>query len=165
MGLSLSRGAEGASTEKAYGFSLIEVVIGLGILGLALLTLLTLCTTVLRYQRQSTNVMNATRVNDMVAERAVATLAQDSPTGSRDTFWASSYPYPSSPFLSGTEQVGRQTFNFAVHATDIPGLGDAGADPPNLLRRVDVYVSWDDGQGAERKTVMSTRLINSGDQP
>lgn len=142
-----------------------EVVIGLGILGFALLTLLSVCSIALRYHRQSLNHLNAARVNDMVLERAVASVMHDAPPGTTDTFWNNSYPYPNTPFRSGTEKVGRDSFSYAVYAVDVPGVGDPSADPPNILRRVDAYVWWkEEGEVGEKRTYC-TRLINQGEEP
>lgn len=142
-----------------------EAVFGVGILALAVLTMLQLCTTVLRYRRQSTNHLNAARITDMVLERTVASIASDSPAGTRDGFWATGYPYPGSPYKTGTEMVGRQQFKYAIYAADVPGLGDASADPPNLLRRIDVYAWWEDDKEPGSKRTVATRMIASGEDP
>lgn len=140
-----------------------EVVFGVGILALAVLTMLTLCSTVLRYRRNSTNYLNAARVTDMVIERAVAGIANDETA--RDAFWAASYPYPTTAYKTGIEKVGRQDFNYAIYATDVPGLGDASADPPNIMRRVDAYVWWEDEKEPGSRRTIATRMINSGEEP
>lgn len=142
-----------------------EAVFAVGILALAALTVLSLCSTVLRYRRQSTNHLNAARVSDRILERTVLSIAADSPAGVRDAFWAASYPFPSTPYKTGSEMVGRQKFSYAIYATDVPGLGDGAADPPNLLRRIDVYAWWEDEKEPGSKKTVATRMINSGDEP
>ena len=147
------------------GLSVVEIVVALGVLGLAAVTVLSVCSSVLKYRRQSTNALNAARVTDMIMERTVASLAADSPTGTRDAFWAGSYPYPGSAYQENTLKVGGLEYSYAVYADDVPGLGDPGADPPNLLRRIDVYVWWEDMDVAGRRKTVATRLINSGEEP
>lgn len=147
------------------GFSLTEVIVAVGILGLTLLTLLTLCSIALKYHRQSLNNATAVRVNDMVLERAVAGVIHDTPSGEADKFWGNQYPYPSTSYREGVEKVGRESFNYAIYAVDIPGLGDSSTTPPNVLRRVDAYVWWTEEGEPGGKRTHSTRLLNRGEEP
>ena len=151
-------------TSNSQGFTVAEVVVAIGILGFAILTLLSLSSTVLRYQRQSINQMNAVRVNDMVLERALAGILHDAPAGEATTFFTTPYPYPTTPYQTGTETVGKTDFEFRIYATDVPGLGDPTATPPNVLRKLDCYVWWTE-EGAGTKKTFSTRIINSGEEP
>jgi hypothetical protein len=127
--------------------------------------MLSLCSAVLRYRRQSTNHLNAARITDMLTERTVASIAADSPAGTRDAFWAGSFPYPTTPYRTGSELVGRQSFFYAIYASDVPGLGDPGADPPNIMRRIDTYVWWEDEKQPGSKRTVATRMVNSGEDP
>lgn len=149
--------------DRFRGISLMEAIFGVGILALAVLTLLSLCSSVLRYRRQSTNHLNAARVTDMVLERTVVSLASDPAV--RDDFWDDEYPYPTTPYQTGTQMVGRQNFSFAIYASDVPGIGDPSADPPNVLRRVDVYAWWEDEKEPGSKKTCATRIINHGEEP
>ena len=145
------------------GFTLTEVIVAMGILGVALLTLMSVCSVALRYQRQSINNMNAARVNDMVLERAVASVHHDTPAGTSDTFWDNEYPYPSTAYRSGIEVVGRDEFNYAIYAVDVPGIGDASLDPPNTLRKIDAYVWWSEEGEPGQKRTFTTRLMSRGE--
>lgn len=154
------------ASNSRRGLSLMEVIVAVGLIALAALAVLSVCSSVLEYRRQSTDALNAARVTDMVIERVVASLTKDTPAGTRDDFWASSFPYPDTPYKEGTHKVGDREFSYAVFAEDIPGIGDASADPPNLLRRLDVYVWWEEDRGLKgSKRTVATRLINSGEEP
>lgn len=152
-----------SKTETTEGFTLTEVIIAMGLLGFALLTLMSVCSIALRYQRQSINAMNAARVNDMVLERAMAGVNADTPTGTNDIFWNAQYPHPTTPYKRGSEQVGRETFQYAIYAVDIAGVGDPSLDPPNTLRKVDAYVWWEEEGKAGQKRTFTTRLMNRGE--
>lgn len=151
--------------SKTKGLSLIEVIVGVGILGFAILALLTVLGSALNFHRQTNNHSTAVRVNDMVLERAVAGVLHDTPAGTSDDFWDNDYPYPSTPYREGEIVVGREDFQYAVYAVDVPGVGDPDADPPNRLRKIDAYVWWQEPGQAGQKRTFSTRLVNSGEQP
>jgi hypothetical protein len=154
------------ASSSRRGLSIMEVIVATGIIALAALTVLSVCSSVLEYRRQSTDALNAARVTDMMVERVVASLTKDTPAGTRDAFWAGSFPYPDTPYREGTHNVAGREFSYAVFAEDIPGIGDASADPPNLLRRVDVYVWWEEERGKKgSKRTVATRLVNSGEEP
>lgn len=136
----------------------------MGILALAVLGALTIASMVLKHQRQSLNHAAAARLGDTLIERAATGVIFDQPKGERKKFWDGSYPYPSAPYKEGTETVGREVFNYAIYATDLP-LGDAGADPPNLIRKLEAHVWWkSEGEVGEKRTV-AWRMINSGSEP
>lgn len=152
-------------TSKEQGLSLTEVVIAVGIIALAALTILSLCATVLRYRRQSTNSLNAARVSQAVLERTVVSIGSDLPAGVKDDFWAATYSYPGNPFKSGTESIGRESFEWKVFTSNVDGIGDSTKDPPNILRRIDVYVWWREPNNNEPKQTIATRVVNSGLEP
>ena len=149
---------------KDRGLTLIEVIVGLGILGLALLALTTLIASSLKYQRQTQNSSLAVRVNDMILERAVSSIVNDSPPGARESFWDREYPYPANAYQRGEQRVGRELFQYAVYAVEVPGIGNAAASPPNLLKKIDVYVWWEDKGQVGQKRTYSTRLLNSEEE-
>lgn len=135
----------------------------MGILGFGLLALMSVLSIALKYQRQNINNMNAARVNDMVLERAISGVHNDTPANASDDFWGAQYPYPTTAYLYGVETVGRDEFNWAIYAVDVPGIGDASLDPPNTLRKVDAYVWWtEEGQEGQKRT-FSSRLMNRGE--
>ena len=146
------------------GFTLTEVIVAMGILGFGLLTLMSVLSISLKYQRQNINNMNAARVNDMVLERLVSSIHNDAPAGTADAFWASQFPYPNSAYKTGTEKVGRDEFNYAIYAVDVPGIGDPSTDPPNILRKIDAYVWWKEKGEAGQKRTFTTRLMNRGEE-
>lgn len=151
------------STQKD-GFTLTEVIVAMGILGFGLLALMQVLSISLRYQRQNINNMNAARVNDMVMERVVAGIHNDTPAGVADAFWASQFSYPNNAYRTGTELVGRDEFHYAIYAVDVPGIGDASLDPPNTLRKIDAYVWWKEKGEAGQKRTFTTRLMARGEE-
>lgn len=150
--------------DQREGFTLAEVIVAMGILAVGLLTLLSVCSISLRYQRQSINALNAARVNDMMLERAMSGVVNDLPAGESDSFWDAEYPYPSTPYKRGEEKIGRETFQYAIYAVEVTGLGDPSLDPPNTLKKVDAYVWWaEEGQAGQKRT-FTTRLMNRGEE-
>lgn len=137
----------------------------------ALLTLLSLSTLALRYQRQSINGMSAARVTEMVLNRYVAEvlLEDQEPPGPIETnFFDNDFSYPATHYRRSVEEgsafVGREEFHWAIYATTVPGIGSTtDPDNPNRLKKVDAYVWWDTGTGQKR--YFATRLVSQGEEP
>lgn len=143
---------------------MVEIVLAVGILGIALLTALNVSSIALKHHRQNINSANAAQVAETVLNRALSAVANDLPGGTSAAFWAGSFPYPSTAYATGTYQMGREEFNYAIYGVDVPGVGDPAADPPNVLRQVDVYVWWEELGKPGQQRVYTSRLVSQGEQ-
>ncbi|MCA9790429.1 MAG: hypothetical protein KC910_01485 [Candidatus Eremiobacteraeota bacterium] len=142
------------------GLTLAEVVLAIGLMAMALFALLSVCSMAVRYQKQSINNINAARVADAALGRAMSSALNDTPAGAAADFWDNEWPYPTSPWVTGTEAVGHQRYFFAIYATTVPSLGDVD----NAVKRVDAYVWWTENQAGAKLTA-AMRLVNKGEEP
>lgn len=147
------------------GLTLIEVIIAIGIMAVALLAILSVASMALTYQRQSINNLNAASAAETVLNKAITrVLSEDPPATIQAQFWGTEYPFPSTPYDSGTLKIGREEYQYRIYALNVPGIGDPAAAPvPNVLKKVDAYVWWKDS-GAGEKRSFATRLVNQGER-
>ncbi len=152
------------------GFTLGEVLVSVALMGLALLTLLSVSSTALRADRKSVLNLTAAGVADREMNRAVTMALNDKPAGDKDRFWQQNFAYPANPWKTGSSQVGKDKFDYAIYAVDVrdttgTDLGDGATD--NKVKRVDIVVWWWSGDGQRQgygKTQTSAfRLVNQGD--
>lgn len=152
-------------SSSSEGFTLIEVLVAVAIMGVALLTILSVASMAVNHQRQSINNLNAASAAEKVLNRAITrVLSEDPPAAIQAEFWGTQFPFPTTPYDSGTINVGRETYQYRIYAQDVPGVGDPAAAPvPNTLKKVDAYVWWKDS-GAGEKRSFATRLVNQGER-
>lgn len=154
------------------GFTLGEVLVSMALMGLALLTLLSVASTALRADRKSVMNLTAVGVAEREMNRAVTMALNDKPAGEKDNFWNGNFAYPGSPYKTGSAQVGKDKFDYAIYAVDVTDtagtdIGDGAAD--NKVKRVDIVVWWWDGtgqgqrQGYGKTQCSAFRLVNQGE--
>lgn len=130
-------------------FTLPEIVIAIAILGLVMLTLLSLSATSVRSMEKSSTTAIGHSVAEAQLERVIQDIRADRPAGDKDRFWDGEFPYPDTPFFTSTDPivVGANKFHYKVFAetvinenTGSPVGGDLLKE--NRLKKVDVVVWW-----------------------
>ena len=147
------------------GLTLTEVVISLGIMAAALLTLMSVSTLALKSRRQNDARAAAARVAEAQLNRTVASVLSDAPVGTQPDYWnevGGPFTYPARPYRSGTETVGRLNFEWRVYSTDVPAISDAATE--NRLRLVEAYAWWTDEENGGKRAYAS-RLVNEKEDP
>ncbi len=128
-----------------------EVVLGLGILALALMAIASVCASAMRASQKGIDRGTAAAVADRQLTRQVQLVQDDSPAGDKARFWDQEFPVSVSPFSAGQEQVGPTLFQYAIYAStvrDAGGLPVGGAIAGNRLKKVDIAVWWMSQDGA-----------------
>lgn len=143
-------------------FTLAEVILGFGLMAFALVALLSVVATSMRYNRQTLGHMNAVQIADAELNRTLIQVMSATPPAEQDRFWYDGdFTFPGRPFRTGQQELSGQVYRFAVYAVEIAGLG--GTD--NEVRRVDAYCWWTEPGQPGSKLTGSTRLINKGELP
>ena len=147
--------------EKPEGFSLLEIIIAVGVIAIATLTIIALFTQVLRGSQKSVDLSRGTMLaQSIIAERIYSTFDDDLV---KDFWWsqvdAGIYAGPGNFWE-------RQTVNdmrYVLYAAPLTGLGAA----PYRAAKIDVVVWWWDSeqQGGAREgygqlRTEVTRLVN-----
>lgn len=148
------------------GFTLAEVVLGLGLVALAFFALLSVCSLGTRLNQQSLIYIKAVEVADGELSRTIVSIIYDVPAGTKTAYWGNpvvgpNKPYPGSPLRTGTATVGADQLHYAIYATTLAGVG--GVAPDNLVSRLDAYVWWKE-QGRGSKLTSCTRLMVYGEE-
>ncbi|MBS2038588.1 hypothetical protein JST97_26650 [bacterium] len=159
------------------GLTIAEVVLGLGLVGLAFFALLSVCSLGTRFNQQSMVSIKAAQLADSELSRTIAAIVYNVPltTGpgiqystpgrTFTDFWhmpptGPNFPYPGTPWSRGVATIGADQINFAIYATTLAGVG--GVSPENVVARLDAYVWWkEDGPG--NKMTSCTRLMVYGE--
>jgi hypothetical protein len=139
-----------------------EVILGLGIMTVALFALISVCSMSLKMNRQSVANLGAVQVADAELGRIVTQSLNDV-AGKKALMWGAEHSYPSTVFEKGVRQMGGNAFNYAIYEQDVPGLGSAANS--NRVCKVDVYVWWTEPGQAGFKLTSCSRLVNEGDTP
>jgi hypothetical protein len=152
--------------SRGPGFTLAEVVLGLGLVALAFFALLSVCTLGTRFNQQNLVYIKAVQVADTELSRTIVGILYDVPAGAKAAYWGSpvvgpNKPYPSSPLRTGVSTVGADDLHYAIYATTLAGVG--GVSPDNVVSRLDAYVWWKD-QGHGSKLTSCTRLMVYGEE-
>lgn len=158
------------SREKGEaGFSLVEVLIALAIMGIALLGLVTVLASGMKAQDKLSKSVLARSVASTVFERTVNEMGVSSPDDVED-FWDQDVSSEQTPYRSGTEMVGNTAFDYVITATEVRGtdgapFGTATGQDGNRLKFMTVTVRWA-ADGAEAKVgtgkqeIKISRLLN-----
>ncbi len=149
-----------ASNSKLKGATLIEVMLGLGLVGLAFFAMLSVCSLGVRLNEQSMVSIKAAQLADSESARTVSQIIYNQPAGTTVNYWKSpvtgpNFPYPNTPFRTGVTTIGSDQLHFAVYATTLSGVGGVATD--NIVSRMDTYVWWKE-QGPGNKITSCTRL-------
>lgn len=146
--------------SNARGATLAEVLLGLGLVGLAFFAMLSVCSLGMRLNEQSMVSIKAAQLADTESSRTVSQIIYDLPAGTRLNFWKNpvtgpNFPYPTTPFRKGVADIGSDQLHYAVYATTLNGIGGVAED--NIVSRVDTYVWWRES-GPGSKMTSCTRL-------
>lgn len=147
--------------DRSPGFSLAELIVALGIMGLALLVLFSVLATGNRSQRKMQDEDAAYRLADQEMSRLIYSLENDSPPGVKASFWASDFP-PSGPSWRGSKvQFNRTDYDYQIHTEtllDTTSGVPLGA-PGGQLKLIHVAVSWWKGQNFGQTLITVRRLV------
>ena len=148
------------ASNRRGGFTLAEVLLGLGLIGLAFFAMLSVCSLGVRMNEQSMVSIKASQLADTETSRTISQIIYDNPPGAHLSFWGNppagpNKPYPNSPLRSGVATIGSDQLHFAIYATTLSGVG--GGSPENVVSRVDTYVWWKE-QCPGNKITSCTRL-------
>jgi hypothetical protein len=135
-------------------------MLALGLLVMVLLTLIGLTLSAIRSSEKAALLGPATQVSESLMNRTLYQVANDSPPGTKASFWAASGP---SPWLAASETIGGVNYDYVIYANTVSGAGT------NRLKKVDVVVSWwntssaaGTRQGYGLMQVHASRLLNEG---
>lgn len=139
------------------GFSLVELLVAIAILGLGGLALFGLFMTSIQARAKSNDTTSASRLASSELERAVLSAQRDIPTGSKEAFWDNDYPISGSPQTSTSTKVGGTDFTVDLFHTTVR----ANTSGANRLKRIQVRVTWWNGekQGYGKLQTLASRLV------
>ena len=127
--------------EERPGFSLSEVIVGLGIAAVVILTLAALGISTMKANRKSTDTVLGHWVNQREVER----LVYDAQSSTTSTVWASPL---NSPFLEKHVVSSNIDFHVRVYVTDV----DTAAFPaPHQFRKIQSITQWWGGENGGRQ--------------
>jgi Tfp pilus assembly protein PilV len=155
----------GMVKTKLRGFSVAELLLSLGFIAVAILTVLGLTATSLQAGREATDATTAALVAQTQLEKAIRTGKDDM------VFW--NVDHTAVPYApgSGLVSVDGTTFEYEVFAETVKDTGgsDVGTtvEAQNRLKKVDIVVHWWDSDSQERQgygklEVRQTRLVAEG---
>lgn len=140
-------GRSGAERDSQSGFTLVEVMLAMAILGVGLLSIAVAQLTAMKVSSRSKNLQQAMllareQMDDIEALNAGAPLLQT----------AATTPDPTNPIRVTTESGDATRFNRSVTVTpNNPSIG---------LAQVTVTVTWDAAQGTRRVQLSSVKRMN-----
>ena len=141
MGATLTR-------KRVGGFSLAEVILAAGAIGVCILTLLALMLSLSRSSRKSVDASAAYMAADQILTRVV----YEAQCNDHANFWGTA---SFTPYKQGVLRMNRTDFTYtldAVTATNTSGgaVGTGTGMTQNRLKLVTVHVSWWDGNAGNR---------------
>lgn len=134
-----------------------EVLISLGIMSIALVSLVAVLTTGLRANYQSTARGDAQDFALQVLGRTLSEL-EDLPDKKAHEFWTTDIS--STPWEEGTEKRNGTAYKFEVRVYDMAGASGSEelAGDRNQLKKITIKVDWNDSKGDSTLTI--GRLVN-----
>jgi hypothetical protein len=137
------------------GLSVAEVVIAIAFLAITFVSLLSVLAGGLKHDRKAYLKNAATATARALLTKTLSEVSKDSPAGTKDGFWATDYPYRTSPYREGEENAADVTFHYEICTETVRAIsGQPFGAPDHRLKQVDVYVRW--GQEDERTGFGST---------
>ncbi len=148
------------------GFSLAELILSLGFVALAILSVLGLSLGVMRTDHKALERAAGTLVAEQIVERLRAQLLADEPAGFREHFLHEEHN--GTPWDEGSIKNGKTIFYYSVRAisvVDTDGNKVGASSDGNRLKKVDVHVWWagedtQTRQGSGQLEVRVTQLIS-----
>lgn len=131
--------------HRKTGFSLVELVLALGLLAIVILALGLLSLTIIRSETESGDRTAAAAVADSLLSQTVRLARKD------ENFWKQS---SHSPYVESSTVVGGQTYEYVVEAetiTDASGTPLGGSLPHNVLKRMTIRLTWFDTKSKDRQ--------------
>ncbi len=128
--------------HSTLGFSLIEILFSVTILGLGMLATFGMFNISIRARSMQSNRMAAQNLISSILNQTTQSILVDIPTGSKEKFWTTDYPSTGQPFDEGDTKVGRTTFHFKVFVTTV--LTSSSGE--GTLKRIKVKLTWWDKQ-------------------
>lgn len=150
-------------------FSLGELLVALGLIAVAILSLIALSITIARSNRESIDNTVANTVASQLVERLIDQLREDTPTGYRENFFANDYT--TTPYDQGSLTNNNTEYKFKIFAktiNDTSGAAVGGATAKNRLKKIDIEVRWWDSdvqshQGYGELSVTASRLLGESE--
>ena len=148
-------------TRHQKAFSLAELLVALGLIAVAILSVLALSIAVARTNQEGIDQNVGNTVSNQVLLRLMDQLRADSPTGIRDRFW--DRDFVSTPFESKALTNNDTEFQYEIFARTITdSLGNPmGAATDSRLKKVDIVVRWWDSENQDRQGYGELRVTRS----
>ncbi len=127
------------------GFSLIELLISIGIIATVLLYIMGVFTTGMRANRKSVDLTSGTLVAESVISRELYDILADSQRAS-DFFGATYGADSNTAYVQGSETLDGTVYTYKLYVSDV-SMQMAGTDASttgmgNAIKKVDVQVWW-----------------------
>lgn len=137
------------------GFSIIELLVAIAVLGLGLFSLLSVLTASIQANAKSTNLSSALDLASSELERTIQGATKDLPAGSKEAFWTQDFPPSGPPLKQYEEKVGGTKFLVEVFNQTIAGTGN------NRIKKLTVLVFWwnSEKKGYGKLQTSATRLV------
>lgn len=159
---------------KKLAFTLIEVIVSLGLAAALALLMLLLGTTALSTDAKVNNRQLAAAVVEAQLELLSANVAlRQNPKNSgqlnpvRQTFWAAADGAYSGPGTNASIESGGISYKLSYHITAVTNTNPALNASGNRLRKVDLTASWWEGEegrpGYGNLTITRSRVLRESD--
>lgn len=150
-------------------FSLAEMLVALGLIAVAILSILALSISITRGNQEGTDRAIGGVVARQLVKRLVDRLRADIPAGTRADFWDNEHGV--TPFEDDVFRSNNTEFQYKIFATSVTdGTGDSvgGATVGNRLKKVDIVVNWwnsetEQRQGYGQLEIRNTRLVSEAE--
>lgn len=153
------------------GFSLLEVVVSVGILAVGILTIIALFTQLLRASQKSSDSSLGVLAAESVLNKTISDILNDTGVVSRTDFWNGNSP-PDSP-IEGSLKAGQTLMTYRItYQTLVDTAGDELGDdlPENRVKKVDIILWWGTDDPSETRvgygqlSTSASRIINEQDE-
>ena len=142
------------------GFTLMEVLLSLGIMTIALISLVAVLVTGLRANSHSLSRGDAQDFAFQVMGRTLSEI-EALTDGRAQRFWEEDQS--STPWATGVEKRNSTSYDYEIRCYQVRGAGGnkAMAGDRNQLKKITVKVEWrDTASGADVQTLTIARLLN-----
>ncbi len=142
------------AAKKSRGFSLVELMVSMGIIATTLLMIMGVFMTVFKSSQKAVDMTAGTIFAESVMNKELRTIMSDSTL--RGRFFTLNYSI--NPYVEGVERLNNALFTYKMYASDI-SMPSWRTD--NKMKKVDVVVWWW-AAGSEHDTVTTGRDSRSG---